>query len=241
MTLHTSHHALIVAHGQPSDPAPAEAELALLAAAVAAHLPGWNITSATLADPDALGRAVSGTAGFVYPMFMAGGWFTTTHLPERLAAVGAANWCILAPFGLDPDVQALTVKIAQEATETPTSSTAEVLLAAHGSFRSAAPSEVAYAVVRQLQAAGTAHVEAGFIDQSPQIADVARHFGPNAVCLPFFAARGGHVIDDLPLALAEAGFSGRLLPPVGLDRRVPGLIANALRTAQGHAPSAATA
>jgi sirohydrochlorin ferrochelatase len=58
---------------------------------------------------------------------------------------------------------------------------------------------------------------------------VAKTFGPGALCLPFFAARGGHVIDDLPEALAEAGFSGRLLDPVGLDSRVPGLIAAALR------------
>ena len=46
--------ALIVAHGQPSDPAPAEMELAAIAAAVAAHLPNWNITSATLAYANSL-------------------------------------------------------------------------------------------------------------------------------------------------------------------------------------------
>ncbi len=231
--------ALIVAHGQPSDPAPAEAELAFLAAAVADHLPGWHITSASLADPGALARAVTGAPGLVYPMFMAGGWFTKTQLPQRLAAVGAANWRCLAPFGLDPAVQALAVKIATEATDEQPDGRAEVLLAAHGSFRSAAPSEVAYAMVRQLQAAGMAQVEAGFIDQSPKIADVARGFGPNAVCLPFFAAKGGHVIDDLPQALTEAGFTGRLLPPVGLDGRVPGLIAQALENAFSHAPPAA--
>lgn len=232
--------ALIVAHGQPSDPAPAEAELALLAVAVADHLPGWHITSASLADHGALARAVTGTQGLVYPMFMAGGWFTKTHLPLRLAAVGAANWRCLSPFGLDPEVQALAVKIAIEATKTQPEDRAEVLLAAHGSFRSAAPSDVAFAMVRQLQAAGIAQVEAGFIDQFPKIADVARGFGPNAVCLPFFAANGGHVIDDLPRALNEAGFSGRLLPPVGLDGRVPRLIARALEYAQHHAPPAAT-
>lgn len=230
-------HALIVAHGQPSDPAPAEAELALLAAAVASRLPGWIVTSATLADPLALCRAVTGAAGFVYPMFMAGGWFTTTHLPERLAAAGAANWRILPPFGLDPAVQALTVSIAEGATHG--QSRREVLLAAHGSFRSTAPSDVAYAMVRQLQSTGLAHVEAGFIDQSPKISDVGRHFGPNAVCLPFFAAKGGHVMDDLPQALAEAGFAGPLLPPVGLDPRVPGLIAKALQMAVLQAPFAA--
>ncbi len=238
MAHHPLQHALIVAHGQPSDPAPAEAELALLATAVATHLPGWQVTSATLADPDALARAVQSRMGLVYPMFMSGGWFTTTHLPDRLASAGAANWQCLSPFGLDPAVQALAVKIAQDAMEKSALKPIGVLLAAHGSFRSTAPADVAYAMVRQLQAAGFAQVEAGFIDQSPRISDVAGHFGPNAVCLPFFAARGGHVTDDLPQALAEAGFTGQVLPPLGLDPRVPGLMARALRLAAGQAPAA---
>ncbi|TKA94316.1 cobalamin biosynthesis protein CbiX, partial [Cereibacter changlensis] len=42
--------ALIVAHGQPSDPAPAAAEIAALAAKVAVHLAGWQVGSATLAE-----------------------------------------------------------------------------------------------------------------------------------------------------------------------------------------------
>lgn len=230
-------YAVIVAHGQPSDPAPAEADLARLASSVAALLPTWQITSATLADPDALAGAVTGDVGLVYPMFMSGGWFTATHLPERLAAVGGANWRILAPFGLDPGVQALTITLAQEATLG--HPRAEVLLAAHGSFRSPAPSEVAYDMVRQLKAAGLHRAEAGFIDQAPRIADVVQGFGPNAVCLPYFAAKGGHVTDDLPDALALAQFTGRLLPPVGLDARVPGLIAQALQSAFLHAPAAA--
>ena len=229
MTKPVQPRALIVAHGQPSDPAPAEAELALLAAKVAALLPNWQVMSATLADPNSLARAVTDTRGLVYPMLMSGGWFTSTHLPERLAAVGAKEWRILTPFGLDPQVQKLAVSIAQDATQDKTAP--EVLLAAHGSFRSPAPADVAYCIVDQLVAAGILHAKAGFIDQSPRIADVARGFGPNAVCLPFFAAKGGHVIDDLPEALAKANFSGCLLPPLGLDPRVPALIADALQNA----------
>jgi sirohydrochlorin ferrochelatase len=233
MTSHRPRRALIVAHGQPSDLGPAETALAQLTAAVAARLPDWQLTSATLADPKALARAIIGEHGLVYPMFMSGGWFTATHLPERLAAVGGAAWHILAPFGLDPLVQSLAVTIAQEATHG--QSEPEVLLAAHGSFRSSAPAEVAYAMIGQLLAAGIGHAEAAFIDQTPRIADVARTFGANAVCLPFFAANGGHVIDDLPEALAVAGFTGRLLPSLGLDPRVPALIANALQNAWRHA------
>ncbi|MEO6300857.1 MAG: cobalamin biosynthesis protein CbiX [Paracoccaceae bacterium] len=221
--------ALIVSHGQPSDPDPAEAELALLAGEVAALLPDWDVRAATLAKPGALEAAVKGGPGVVYPMFMAGGWFTKAHLPQRMAEVGAAGWHHLPPFGLDAAVHALCVGLAMEAAAAMRRAPAacDILLAAHGSLRSPAPSEVANAMTARLRGAGFARAEAYFIDQDPRIA-TARGFGTNALCLPFFAAKGGHVVDDLPKALSEAGFAGTVLPPLGLDRRVPGLIARAI-------------
>jgi sirohydrochlorin ferrochelatase len=228
--------ALIVAHGQPSEPAPPEAETARLAARVAQHLPGWTVRSATLASEGALARAVAGAERlWVYPLFMADGWFTQTHLPARLAEAGAGAVVQLAPFGLDPAVQALTVTLALEAAAAAgrAPGETEVLLAAHGSFRSRAPSAVARAMAERLAGeGGFRRVEAAFIDEAPRIAEVAAGFGPGALCLPFFAARGGHVIDDLPEALGEAGFEGRLLEPVGTDARVPALIARALQAAK---------
>ncbi len=223
--------ALIVSHGQPSDPDPAEAALAALAAKVAALLPDWRVDSATLAKPDALAKAVAGRPhGVVYPMFMAGGWFPMTELPRRMAAAGATDWAYLPPFGLDEGVQSLVLTLACEAAAAQgrTPAQTDLLLAAHGSFRSSAPSEVAQAVAQRLKRAGFARAEAFFIDQEPRIA-TATGFGAGSVCLPFFAAEGGHVTDDLPQALAEAGFGGRLLPPLGLDARVPSLIAAALQ------------
>lgn len=226
--------ALIVAHGQPSDPLPAAAEIAFLAAKVQALMPEVPVRSATLAEPEALARAVAdlGPDLRVYPLFMAGGWFTRTHLPERLAGAGAAEATILPPFGLDEDVQALAVTLAREAAARMGRRPGEVpvLLAAHGSFRSPAPAEVARAVAERLcREGGFLRVEAAFIDQSPRIAEVAAGLPEGAMVLPFFAARGGHVVDDLPAALEEAGFRGSVLPPLGLDPRVPGLIRRALR------------
>lgn len=224
--------ALIVAHGQPSDPDPPEVDLAALAERVVAHLPGWRVLAATLASAAALRQAVTDADGqqiLVYPLFMADGWFTQTHLPERLAAAGAGAVTLLTPFGLEPGVQDLTVDLARAAAARGAS---QLLLAAHGSFRSPAPAAVAHAMAARIRAeTGLDRVETGFIDQSPRLAEVARGLGPRAVCLPFFAARGGHVTHDLPQALAEAGFTGTLLDPVGFDPRVPGLIAAALRMA----------
>lgn len=213
-------HALIVAHGQPSDPRPAGAALEALAARVAALLPGWSVGAATLAEDGAMARAVVGLpGGVVFPMFMAGGWFTKVQIPKRLAEVGAEGWVVLEPFGCDPAVHDLCVALAREA------GASEAILAAHGSFKSSVPSDIARHVAGRIAAETGARVAAGFIDQEPRLATLA---GMSGVCLPFFAAEGGHVSDDIPAALAEAGFTGRILPPVGLDARVPGIIAAAI-------------
>ena len=100
-----------------------------------------------------------------------------------------------------------------------------VVIAAHGSFKSPAPSQIALHVAGRIAADTGAAVETGFIDQEPRLAVLS---GVAGVCLPFFAAGGDHVSVDIPAALAEAGFRGRILPPVGLDARVPGLIAAAI-------------
>jgi len=213
-------HALILAHGQPSDPVPAAAALEALAARVQVLLPGWEIGAATLAEPGALERAVRGRAGgVVFPMFMAGGWFTRVLIPEKLAGAGAGGWAVLEPFGCDPAVHDLCVTLVREA------GAGRVVIAAHGSFKSPAPSQIALHVAGRIAAETGVAVETGFIDQEPRLAVLS---GGAGVCLPFFAAGGDHVSVDIPAALAEAGFRGRILPPVGLDARVPGLIAAAI-------------
>lgn len=218
---------LILAHGQPSDPLPAARALAAFGASVAALMPGRVVRAATLAEPGALARAVAGrVSGLVYPMFMAGGWFTRVQIPASLTEIGAmpgqGGWQVLEPFGCDPAVHDLSVALAREARA------AELVLAAHGSGRSSVPAGIARHVAQRIRAeAGVGRVEVGFIDQAPQLASLTG-FGPGAVCLPFFAAEGGHVAEDLSKALGQAGFAGRILPPVGLDPRVPGIAAAAI-------------
>ena len=215
--------ALILAHGQPSDPGPAGAALERLARQVQALLPGRSVVAATLAEPGALARAVAGhRTGLVFPMFMAGGWFTRVQIPARLAEVGAIGWTVLEPFGCDPAVHDLCVALAREACAD------DVILAAHGSFKSSAPSDIALHVAERIGSETRADVVAGFIAQDPRLSTLT---GRHGVCLPFFAAEGGHVSDDIPQALAKAQFGGRILPPVGVDPRVPGIIAAAIRRA----------
>lgn len=219
---------LIVAHGQPSDPGPAAAELARFAAAVAGHLPGRRVASVTLAEAGGLAAALAelGPGGRIFPMFMAGGWFTRVHLPGKLREAGAIGWQVLEPFGCDPALHDLAVKVAAEAGAAPG---CEVILAAHGSFKSPVPSDIAYDLAARIATSTGAKVRAGFIDQDPQLQAMA---GFGSICLPFFAAAGGHVTEDIPAALAQAGFRGRILPPLGLDARVPALVARAIAADQ---------
>ena len=219
--------ALIISHGQPSDPEPAEAGLAALAARVAVHLPGWQIGSATLAAPGALDRAVRtlGPQGRAYPLFMAGGWFTRVQIPARLAAAGAPGWQVLEPLGCDPAVHDLVVRLVRA------EGADSVLLAAHGSFKSPVPADIANHIATRITDETGISAAAAFIDQDPQLAQITGH-GPGSVCLPFFAAEGSHVLGDIPAALARAGFPGRLLPALGLAPEIPALIARAIEKGQ---------
>jgi sirohydrochlorin ferrochelatase len=176
-------------------------------------LPGWEVQAATLAEPGAMARAVAGRAGgVVFPMFMAGGWFTRVQIPAKLAEAGAVGWQVLEPFGCDVAVHELCVTLAREA------GADQLILAAHGSFKSSVPSDIARHVAGRIAGETGARVAVGFIDQEPQLETLT---GVGGACLPFFAAEGGHVSDDIPKALATAGFTGRVLPPVGLDARMP--------------------
>ncbi|WP_054007298.1 sirohydrochlorin chelatase [Cypionkella psychrotolerans] len=221
--------ALIVAHGQPSSPGPAAAELADLAAKVAAHLPGQTVASATLAEPEALSAAIAklGPGGLLFPVFMAGGWFTRTHLPARLTTAGAQGWQVLEPLGCLTTLHDLAVKTAAEALQT---RAGPIILAAHGSSKTSVPSDIAHHVANKIRAELGCAVQVGFIDQSPQLKDLPG-LGPEALCLPFFAASGGHVTTDIPEALLRAGFTGTQLPALGLRPEIPALIAEAIRAA----------
>lgn len=219
--------ALLIAHGQPSAPDPAETELARLAAKVAALLPGWRIGSATLAAPGRLTEAIKalGPRGLAFPMFMAGGWFSRVQLPAKLAEVQGADWQVLEPLGCDGAIHALALQIVRAAAP------ASVILAAHGSYQSTVPADIARHVAENIAESCGIRAEAAFIDQSPQLAAITGH-GPGAICLPFFAAAGGHVTEDIPAALAKAGFAGRILPALGLHPEIPGLIARAIAEGQ---------
>lgn len=226
--------ALIVSHGAPSSPAGQEAWLAGVAAEAAAKLPGWQVHSATLADPEALPRVAGMLAGrpvAVFPQFMSDGWFVSTHLPARLAEAGIAASTICTPLGMLPGLADLCLRRARAAALAAglVPADAQLLVAAHGSPSDPRPARATRLVAEAIAVSAVFRgVRLGFVDEAPEIAEAARLDGP-ALCLPFFAAKAGHVTGDLPEALAEAAFSGPVLEPIGTDPEVPALIAAALR------------
>ncbi len=223
--------AILVAHGSPADPVPQEAALMALAVRVAFWLPGWHLRGTTLAATGAFESALTALPdALIYPVFMAEGWFTRTTLPKRQAAAGNISARQLPAFGHEPALldllRAEALAGAQAAGLNPAQTT--LLLAAHGS--KVAPASKAITEVRAAELrdrADFAAVRCGYVEEAPFLADAARDLGP-ALCLPFFALRAGHVAQDVPEALAEAGFTGPLLPAIGESAGVARLIAQSL-------------
>ena len=219
--------AILIAHGAPANPGPQEARMRALAVEAGVLLPGWRLRGATLAAEGALAAALQGfDAPLIYPFFMSEGWFTSTALPRALERLGA-HCQQLRPFGTDPGLPELVEQSALSAGIEPVSTT--LLLAAHGSQVSPASKRGAEALVARLRSRFF-DVRLGLIEEPPFLADAARIVGP-ALCLPFFALRAGHVETDIPAALAQANFTGPILPPIGEHAGVPALIARALARA----------
>lgn len=216
---------VIVSHGQPSDPATGEAEITDLAARVAAHAPHLQVRAATLASPGALEAACADTAPLIYPFFMSDGWFTQINLPKRLQGVAHRQ---LPPFGLDPDLPRFTAhwlagQIDQQGWQPQDT---RLFLAAHGSGRSPRPAQATQDFAQALAAIlPLAEIRCGFVEEPPFLQEAAQDMGDQALCLPFFALKRGHVLEDLPEALKAANFTGLRLEPFGLHPDLPAFLA----------------
>jgi len=223
--------ALIVSHGQPSDPDPAEAALAGLLGRVAERVPELRVGAATMAAPDRLEaelpRLVPG--GAVYPLFMSDGWFVRTALAGRL---GDAPVQVMQPFGMDA---ALPGIIAKSLRRELAGGTSPILLVAHGSASGRSAPERA---TQDFTDALTTLIEGleirvAFLEQEPSIQHVAKDMREDAICLPFFAMEGEHVRDDVHEELAAIRFKGQVLPVINAYPGVDKMIASALRAQAG--------
>lgn len=208
--------ALIVSHGQPSDPEPAERALADYTARIQAAIPDHVIGSATMAAPGKLDEqlALMKDGGVIYPLFMSDGWFVRTALIDRISDA-ALNIVvsIMPPYGLSgalPEIAAQNISDTIKRCDT-----SKLLIAAHGSAYGDLPAQSARLFQERLQAClPDLEIELGFLEQGPSIAEKAQALGPGTLCLPFFAMTGDHVKIDLPAALRMGEFEGEILPPI---------------------------
>lgn len=211
--------ALIVAHGSPAEPLPQEATLMALAVRVGMWAPGWRVRGTTLALPGALETALArDPRAVILPFFMAEGWFTRKQLPKRLSAADWQGTVLTAAFGHAAGMVDLAARAALQgaAAHGIAPATATLILAAHGSQVSRASATRTEELAAALRAATPfAQIVTGYVEEPPFLAEVAADVTGPALVLPFFATRAGHVADDLPEALAEARFSGPLLPAIG--------------------------
>jgi len=222
--------AIIVAHGSPGDPLPQDIAISTLALKVSDLLPEWTIRGATIASPGNLESALKNMESpFIYPFFMAEGYFTGEVLPRRLRET-QCNYQQIPPFGADPAIPALVEETAMTAARNRNfvPEDTALLLAAHGSDVSPA-SRIATLSLTQLLLASLPFrtVVAGFIEEEPLLMDVARDLG-DALCLPLFTLNAGHVLNDVPEAMARSGFAGPILPAIGTHSAVPRIIAAGL-------------
>lgn len=206
--------AIIVSHGQPSVPVPAELALMTFAAQVQSYLPDHDIQSATLAMPGRLEKVMQNGA-LIYPFFMAKGWFTAKVLPKRLVGF---DYLMAAPFGRDPALPGLSATAlrtkAREQGWNP--ETVSILLAAHGSARGPKAAEATEQFAKALQAKmPQAQIRPGYVEEPPHIDTSAHGLPETSICLPFFAQSGDHVRSDIPQALEAANFTGPVLPVAG--------------------------
>lgn len=217
----------IVAHGQPGDPAPLQAQVEALAARVGVLLPGVRTLGATLADAASL-RRLAGVR-LVYPLFMAEGWFTRSEMPRRLGLAGVEGFEVLRPLGLDPGLPAVGARLADEVAEAAgiDPATARLVIVGHGSKGARASAEATRTFAAALTPlADFAEVTCAFIEEAPFLSDLPP--GPASVCLPFLATEAGHATGDVPGGWAAAGTPGPIAPPVGLAPEVPALIARSI-------------
>lgn len=108
-----------------------------------------------------------------------------------------------------------------------------LLIAAHGERQPGASNASTLQIARAVAARGLVEVATGFINGTPSIGEALDSLAARRVVVyPLFAANGYFTRDRLVSILDEANGQGRtieLLPPLGLDRGLPALIADRVR------------
>jgi sirohydrochlorin cobaltochelatase len=191
---------------------------------------------------------------YVVPVFISEGYFTREVIPRELdlspapsvtARAGRTiHYC--APVGTHPWMTGMILRRAEETAGMSDAEAARagLVIIGHGTERSSSSSEVIYRVTAEARATGRfGRVEAGFLDQPPEVGEVlAGMEEPEVVLVPFFVAEGWHtqetIPDDLRInrpsvgALTERdGRRNWYTPPVGTFAEIADIVLQRAREA----------
>lgn len=148
---------------------------------------------------------------YLVPIFISEGYFTGEVIPRELGLCGPApsvtvragrtlHYC--APVGTHPWMTGMILRRAEETAglSDEAASRAGLVIIGHGTERSSTSSEVIYRVTEEARRAGIfGRVEAGFLDQAPEVGAVLGSLPEREVVLvPFFVAEGWHTQETIP-------------------------------------------
>ncbi len=156
----------------------------------------------------------------IYPLFMSNGYFMRKILSdlasEDIAAQGrsSAEIHITKPIGLNRSLPGLVAEsaMAEAIRLNWPIEKCRLLLAAHGSQKSAASRRATEAIATALaQQTAFSEIELGFLDETPWLADQIECLDGPLIIVGLFASSGLHGGNDLPEAVAKAGRSDAAL------------------------------
>jgi sirohydrochlorin ferrochelatase len=172
---------------------------------------------------------------FVYPMFMAHGYFSNQKLPERIRGANLSIVPeILAPLGLDqalpPIVMDHAVRAARDSGLDPAH--ARLLIVGHGSQGSRASAKSTERIACWLRKRQVfAYTEAAFLEERPFLKSQLVGPHPATVVLGFFSGDGLHAAEDVPGAISKSGCNAIYAGSIGRQAIVSDIIKAAVEAA----------
>lgn len=148
---------------------------------------------------------------FVVPLFISEGYFTAEVVPRELGLSGPAPSRseirgkvvhYTEPIGTHPWMTRAILRRAEECAglDDAEAAGAGLVVIGHGTERNASSAAAVYDVTSAARDAGVfGSVEAGFLDQSPSVAEVLERMEhPRVVLVPFFISAGWHTQETIP-------------------------------------------
>jgi len=187
---------------------------------------------------------VSASRVVVVPLMTSDGYFVNEVLPRRLCLNDASarnnNVTITVPLGVAFEIESMLLRTVSETLyrEALDIASTDVLMVGHGTTRNTQSSRRTNEVAQALaEARPVRSVLTAFLDEPPSIENVlSGRADGDLLVIPFLFGGGGHVLEDIPLALGmaplKAAYSDAiasrredhttvLLPPLGW---MPGVV-----------------